>query len=554
VKFSRLGGSFAERGCVRRSPQDQPQKPSIISTHGYGVCGQAAGGTGVYGASNTGKGVSGYVADPAGVAVYGFNEGDTGNAVAVMGETASPTGFAGYFLGRGYFSDRVGMGTTTPENPLHVASNTETAVLGVSNGSAKSGVYGKSINDSGRGVSGEGTGLHGYGLYGTAPSGIGVHGTSSTGTGVSGYVSDGAGEAVYGFNEGDIGDAIAVKGETASSTGYGGYFLGRGYFSGNVGIGVEPPLAKLHVQGNGSISPFRVEDEAGDPSPFAIRYDGNIGIGVEPSSLPLHFERDNEQFYLGYEHHTGLPFSSHEYRTMGVTYEDASFNWTGAYLSTFYDGSLGWSWTGVEGRAHGPGTNYAIYGTASGGSTNYAGYFSSGDVKVNNNLDVDGTLTKGGGSFKIDHPLDPQNKYLQHSFVESPDMMNVYNGNVVLDRTGAAVVDLPEYFQMLNRDFRYQLTAIGAPGPNLYVAEKISRNRFKIAGGTPGMEVSWQVTGIRQDPWANANRIPVESDKPEALRGTYIHATLYGEAAIAEAERIAPPRDVQGKGQAPVGR
>jgi hypothetical protein len=39
-------------------------------------------------------------------------------------------------------------------------------------------------------------------------------------------------------------------------------------------------------------------------------------------------------------------------------------------------------------------------------------------------------------------------------------------------------------------------------------------SNFEIAGGTSGMKVSWQVTGIRKDPWANANRIQVEEDKP----------------------------------------
>jgi len=145
------------------------------------------------------------------------------------------------------------------------------------------------------------------------------------------------------------------------------------------------------------------------------------------------------------------------------------------------------------------------------------------------NVNVTGTLSKGGGSFKIDHPLDPANKYLAHSFVESPDMMNVYNGNAVLDAAGEAVVTLPAYFEMLNRDFRYQLTAIGAPGPNLYIAEKISGNQFRIAGGTPGMEVSWQVTGIRQDAWAEENRIVVEQDKKPEARGFYLHPRLYGQ-------------------------
>jgi len=144
------------------------------------------------------------------------------------------------------------------------------------------------------------------------------------------------------------------------------------------------------------------------------------------------------------------------------------------------------------------------------------------------NLGVAGTLSKGSGSFKIDHPLDPENKYLYHSFVESPDMKNIYDGVAVLDAGGEATVTLPSWFEALNRDSRYQLTAIGAPGPNLYIAEKISANRFKIAGGTPGMEVSWQVTGIRKDAYADMHRIPVEESKPAAERGRYLHPEAFG--------------------------
>jgi hypothetical protein len=151
-----------------------------------------------------------------------------------------------------------------------------------------------------------------------------------------------------------------------------------------------------------------------------------------------------------------------------------------------------------------------------------------GSVSTGGNLSVGGNLSKKGGSFKIDHPLDPANKYLYHSFVESPDMMNIYNGITALDQNGEAVVTLPEWFQALNRDFRYQLTAIGAPGPNLYIAEEVGNNQFKIAGGKPESKVSWQVTGIRQDVWANAHRIPVELEKDPEDRGRYLSPELYG--------------------------
>lgn len=170
-----------------------------------------------------------------------------------------------------------------------------------------------------------------------------------------------------------------------------------------------------------------------------------------------------------------------------------------------------------------------VYG--SGATDGYAGYF-DGKVVVN------GTLAKSAGSFRIDHPLDPENKYLSHSFVESPDMMNVYNGNVLLDGRGEATIELPEWFSSLNRDFRYQVTAVGSSSPNLHIADKIAENRFRIAGGAPGAEVSWQVTGIRQDPYAEAHRIPVEEWKSEKQRGLYIHPELYGQAP----ERSLTPR------------
>jgi len=166
-----------------------------------------------------------------------------------------------------------------------------------------------------------------------------------------------------------------------------------------------------------------------------------------------------------------------------------------------------------------------VYGEATNGG--YAADF-SGSAVVFGDLAVHGNLSKSGGSFKIDHPLDPANKYLYHSFVESPDMMNIYNGNTTLDAEGEAVVQLPDWFEALNREFRYTLTAIGAPGPNLYIADKVNHHQFRIAGGHPGMEVSWQVTGIRQDAWANAHRIPVEVEKPQEERGTYLNPELYG--------------------------
>jgi hypothetical protein len=142
-------------------------------------------------------------------------------------------------------------------------------------------------------------------------------------------------------------------------------------------------------------------------------------------------------------------------------------------------------------------------------------------------VEVLGSLTKPAGSFKIDHPLDPANRYLYHSFVESPDMMNIYNGSVTLDARGEATVEMPQWFEALNRDFQYQLTCIGGYAP-VYIADELKNNSFRIAGGKPGMKISWQVTGVRQDAWANAHRIAVEEDKPASERGFYLHPEVFG--------------------------
>lgn len=147
-------------------------------------------------------------------------------------------------------------------------------------------------------------------------------------------------------------------------------------------------------------------------------------------------------------------------------------------------------------------------------------------IAVEGDLNVAGTLSKGAGTFKIDHPLDPQNKYLYHSFVESPDMMNVYNGNVITDKNGDATVELPEYFESLNTDFRYQLTTIGQFAQAI-VLEKVIGNQFKIKTDKPNVEVSWQVTGIRNDAYARQNRVKVSVDKPEKEKGTYLHPKAF---------------------------
>jgi len=140
---------------------------------------------------------------------------------------------------------------------------------------------------------------------------------------------------------------------------------------------------------------------------------------------------------------------------------------------------------------------------------------------------VSGAITAGTKDFKIDHPLDPANKYLVHDSVESSEMMNIYTGNVTTDSAGQATVQLPEWFEVLNTDFRYQLTVIGQFAQAI-ISRKMENNRFEIRTSVPNVEVSWQVAGVRQDAYAKANPLEVEQEKEPRLRGFYIHPELYG--------------------------
>jgi hypothetical protein len=195
------------------------------------------------------------------------------------------------------------------------------------------------------------------------------------------------------------------------------------------------------------------------------------------------------------------------YQHTGVHGESHSGNGVDG-VSQYYDGVSGIS-----------GSGYGVYGTSTSG---YAGYFQG-------NVHVTGTCCQAAeGSFTIDDPTDPANKYLNQSAVASSAMLDLYTGHVTLDANGEAWVEMPSWFQALNEDFDYQLTCLGGYAP-VYVAQEIQNNRFQIAGGKPGLKVSWQVTGTRHDPYAQQHPIPTEQNKPAGEQGTYLHPELYGQ-------------------------
>jgi hypothetical protein len=192
-------------------------------------------------------------------------------------------------------------------------------------------------------------------------------------------------------------------------------------------------------------------------------------------------------------------------------------------------GVYGWSPTSVTG---GTGVRAASFGPNGVGLRAQGGTGAGARAAIlTGNVDVVGTLSKTAGSFKIDHPTDPANKYLSHSFVESPDMKNIYDGIATTNAKGFATVTMPDWFDALNGDFRYQLTVLGRSFARAIVWEEINGRRFRIRTDEPRVRVSWQVTGIRQDAFAKAHRIPIEERKTGADRGRFLTPELFGQPA-----------------------
>jgi hypothetical protein len=205
----------------------------------------------------------------------------------------------------------------------------------------------------------------------------------------------------------------------------------------------------------------------------------------------------------------------------GVEGQTTAQNASGVYGEA--NGFTGQGGFGVAGRSNRIG-GAGIFGEAV--SNNWAGFF-QGDVHVN------GTLSKTFGTFKIDHPQDPANKYLSHSFVESPEMLNVYSGSGVADSNGEASVTLPQHWHSLNVSPRYFLTPIGAAATPFVKTELDSTGRFQVGGLRPGMRFSWMVTGVRNDPWARAHPMTVEAAKPAFERGKYLNPEVYAQPSTA---------------------
>jgi hypothetical protein len=381
----------------------------------------------------------------------------------------------------------------------------------------------------------------GDGLHGQSNNGIGVYGNSSTNEGVRGD----AYTAFAGVNGTNFSNGPGVYGFSSSGSGvYGTSDSGYGVFgitndpvrSGIFGLSVVTDGLAMIASAPNGLNARGLYAEVGSGYGVYGRANATSGWGVTGISNNT---GDARGVYGESTGSTGYGLSGYSIDGTGAT--GASTTGTGVSgFSTSGTGVYGFSDTGAGMFAYANGVGVfadspngtAIYGLSANGN---AGYFDgkvsvTGTVTVTGNMTVTGYIFKLGGGFVMDHPQDPAGKFLYHSFVESPDMMNIYNGNVTTDAKGDATVTMPGYFQALNQDFRYQLTVMGQFAQAI-VASEIANNRFNIKTDKPNVKVSWQVTGIRHDPYAQTNPIPVELDKSASQQGLYLHPELYGQPA-----------------------
>ncbi|MBK6828074.1 MAG: hypothetical protein IPG86_14995 [Chitinophagaceae bacterium] len=147
----------------------------------------------------------------------------------------------------------------------------------------------------------------------------------------------------------------------------------------------------------------------------------------------------------------------------------------------------------------------------------------TGHVWVNNDFDV-----LGAKNFAMDHPLDPANKILRHAAAESNEVINFYSGNVTTDASGKAVVSLPDYFEALNKDPRYQLTVIGSFAQAI-ISKEVAGNQFEIATSIPNVKVSWEVKGVRNDARFRMFPYVAEQEKSAAQKGKYLDPIVHNQ-------------------------
>lgn len=382
-----------------------------------------------------------------------------------------------------------------------------TAIIRGENRGTGVGVWGETIGSGNAGVYGfssHGRGVWGFTTIGTA----GVYGhNSSTASGDSGVLGEANEPGTFGVEGYSANGEAGVYGRTDNPNGSGIY--GQAY--GNNAAGVYG--RNEYGAGVWGYTPVEASGVYGQSDGAGGR--GVYGLATNSGGIGVRGEANVGQAF-------GVYGSSKSNNGVGGFSESAG----GA-------GVIGESpFIGVQGATFGTTNNdQGVRGIAAAPDA-WAGYF---DGKVGTTR----FFYAPSAATQLDHPLDPANRTLSHAFVESPDMKSVYDGVITTGADGTAVVELPAYVEALNSDFRYQLTVIGQFAQAI-IDREIAGNQFTIRTDRPNVKVSWQVTGIRNDPWAAENRVQVEEWKPAAERGLYLHPELYDQSVSKAVPRNQP--------------
>ncbi|MDG4797770.1 hypothetical protein [Micromonospora sp. WMMD1082] len=453
------------------------------SPTGAGVVGEGPQWAGVVASSATGAGVSAFSDTGPGVlSVSNSGIGVSGQSVADVGVSGRSDSAAGV------------TGSSTTGSGVIGHSVDDNGVLGTSEAASGAGVFGRSsVEQGGNGVAGLAEGLGGIGVFGAADR----RGTGVVGQGATGMVARGdAGAGIEASSEqapGVVGrsqrDGVpAVVGESAGGTGV----------LGTAREWTEPAVHGKHTRGGTGVLGTTDGQRMSVPPVAGVR-------GVCTADAP-----------------GALGTSTAGPGVVGL-HGAASATILGAAgvvgASNDAPGVFGWGAPGVLGLGRVDEVAVMAMGGLSslGTTTMPAGGF-VGTVTIIGDLKVAG----GAKQFVIDHPLDPQRRYLQHAAVEAPALKTFYDGRVSLDESGRARVELPAWFGSLNTDLCYSLTPVGGPGPELHIAEEYDGAGFTVAGGAPGAIVCWQVTGVRQDASARSHPLVVEPEKAPADIGRYV--------------------------------
>jgi hypothetical protein len=402
----------------------------------------------------------------------------------------------------------------TTKVPRLAAANSFSAAQSIMNSGSADAL---TITNSGAGAGANISTVNGTGVFVSVGNGnTGVF--SSGGLGVEGFSTSGTG--VYGSSSGSVGNTAGVYGTSgaASGVGTGGRAGVWGDSTSNVAVyGSSKNQTGVLGQSANATGVEGYNNAAGYGMIGHAQGGGNYGVGVLGESFGTSlFPNGNGS--------DGVDGFAHSANGSGV----AGLN------DSSGPGVYGHSAGGAAGVFDGNVTvngNVLANGGAGGQSTYGSGAFITQSVTVLGDVTIGGGLVVEGNKtgFFIDHPLDPVHKYLAHTVIESPELKTMYDGLAILDGKGEAWVLLPDWFDALNRDCRYQLTSIGEPGPNLYIAQEVSGNRFKIAGGKPRGKVSWQVSGVRHDAYVRKHPFQAEREKTDAEQGYYVNPDAYGQ-------------------------